>query len=53
MTPIYTPPPEVPIPGHCWNEHPDGVGNCTLPPHHVGNHFNPYMRASWDRPGTE
>lgn len=51
--PIYTPPPAVPIPGHCWAGHPDGAGRCTLPPNHEGPHYNPYMRPSWDRPGTE
>lgn len=52
MAPVDPPPGSV-IPGHCWALHPGGVGTCMLPPFHVGPHYNPYMRPSWNCPGLE
>ncbi|MCX4786442.1 hypothetical protein OG369_09690 [Streptomyces sp. NBC_01221] len=40
------------IPCYCWNMDPRTKARCTLEPGHKGDHYDPYARPSWDRPGT-
>ncbi|MFI6729827.1 hypothetical protein [Streptomyces atratus] len=36
----------------CWDMNPKTAARCTLPPGHKGDHYTPYTRPSWNRPGT-
>ncbi|WP_406420918.1 hypothetical protein [Streptomyces sp. NBC_00842] len=40
------------IPHHCWDMDPKTKARCTREKGHKGAHYDPYARASWDRPGT-
>jgi hypothetical protein len=36
----------------CWDMDPKTAARCALEPRHKGDHYDPYARPSWDRPGT-